>query len=158
MTGACLREGGAADVDSAMTVMVRAFDPIFGEAWSRGQCLGILSLPDVWLSLAEDPAGTVVGFTLSRMTVDEAELLLLAVDPAARRQGIGAALIARAATVASARGARRLLLEMRADNPALTLYERAGFAAIGRRQGYYRGAGGQVRDAITLARTLYSPD
>jgi ribosomal-protein-alanine N-acetyltransferase len=70
-----LREAGAADIGALMRVMVRAFDPMFGEAWNRGQCLGILSLPDVWLSFAEvhdDTEPHAVGFALTRLLVDEA--------------------------------------------------------------------------------------
>ena len=116
MSGATrLREGGAGDIDALMRVMERAFDPAFGEAWNRAQCLGILSLPDVWLSFAEDEGGPT-GFALARLTVDEAELLLLAVAPVARGHGIGTALIERTIALAAARGARRLLLEMRDGN------------------------------------------
>ena len=47
-----LREGGARDVADVMRVMEDAFHPAYGEAWTRGQCLGILELPRVWLTLA----------------------------------------------------------------------------------------------------------
>lgn len=158
MTGAItLREGGADDIAALMQVMDRAFDPAFGEAWNRGQCLGILSLPDVWLSFADveqDGQGLTIGFALSRLLVDDAELLLLAVDPAWRHQGIAGALIERTCTIASARGAHRLLLEMREGNPAHLLYQRTGFGEIGRRQGYYRGGDGRIHDALTLSRSL----
>ena len=157
MSGATrLREGGAGDIDALMRVMDRAFDPAFGEAWNRAQCLGILSLPDVWVSFAGEAAAPT-GFALARLAVDEAELLLLAVDPPARARGIGAALIAHTAAVAAARGARRLLLEVRDGNAALGLYRRAGFVEIGRRRGYYRGAGGALHDGITLARAITDP-
>lgn len=156
MSGASYREIGAPEIDAAMAVMTRAFDPAYGEAWTRPQCLGILSLPDVWLSLAEDAAGNPIGFALNRMTGDDAELLLLAVDPGARGQGVGAALIARSAALAHRRGAARLLLEVRETNGALQLYRREGFAEIGRRRNYYRGSTGALNDALTLARTLSS--
>ena len=148
-----LREGGTADIDALMRVMDRAFDPAFGEAWNRAQCLGILSLPDVWLSFAEEAAGPA-GFALARRTLDEAELLLLAVVPPARARGIGAALIEHTAAIAAMHGARRLLLEVREGNAALGLYRRAGFGEIGRRRGYYRGGGGALHDALTLARAI----
>lgn len=152
MSGVKLREGGAADIAGLMTVMTGAFDPAYGEAWNHGQCLGILSLPDTWLTFAEAD-GAATGFALSRFLIDEAELLLLAVLPDHRRRGTAAALIDRTAGIAQARGARRLLLEVRADNPALELYARTGFEQIGRRRDYYHGPGGS-RDAITLARSL----
>lgn len=153
-----LRRAGIDDIDAVMAVMAAAFDPAYGEAWNRGQCLGILSLPDVWLSLAftgPETAGAA-GFALSRLLIDEVELLLLAVDPAHRGRGIGRALLDRERAAAGARGARRLLLEMREGNPAITLYRAAGFGEIGRRRGYYRGPHGALFDAITLARPIAS--
>lgn len=153
MTGIALREGGIDDVDSVMAIMARAFDPAFGEAWTRGQCLGMLSLPEVWLLLAME-GDRPLGFALSRLIVDEVELLLLAVDPARRGQGNGRRLVEHTIALARARGARRLLLEMRAGNPAAGLYGAVGFERIGERRSYYRGAGGQTADAWTLARAI----
>jgi ribosomal-protein-alanine N-acetyltransferase len=152
-----LREGGSDDIGALMRVMVRSFDPAFGEAWNRGQCLGILSLPDVWLSFAEvhdDEEPHAIGFALTRLLIDEAELLLLAVDPDWRQQGVASALIDRTAADAAARGAHRLLLEVRDGNQALCLYQRQRFGQIGRRRGYYRGTDCTVHDALTLARPV----
>ncbi len=148
-----LREGDEGDIDALMQVMTNAFDPLFGEAWNTGQCLGILSLPDVWLSFAEQDDRTV-GFALSRLLMDEAELLLLAVEPHARGAGVGRALIERTAEIAAGKGAHRLLLEVRDGNQAFDLYSEAGFGEIGRRRDYYRGLDGTTRDALTLARPI----
>jgi ribosomal-protein-alanine N-acetyltransferase len=136
-----------------MSIMTSAFDPVFGEAWNAGQCLGIMSLPDVWLTFAEDGERTI-GFALSRFMIDEAELLLLAVEPDARCHGVGRALIERTAQIAVGKGANRLLLEVRDGNHALDLYHDAGFREIGRRRDYYRGTDGAMRDALTLARPI----
>ncbi|WP_174274325.1 GNAT family N-acetyltransferase [Sphingomonas bacterium] len=148
--GAAIVAGSAADIDGVMPVMDAAFDPGFGEAWTRGQCLGILSLPDVWLTLARREDAGICGFTLARRTFDEAELLLLAVDPPARGRGIGRALVERCARDAAQRGALKLMLEMRDGNPAVALYEKAGFAIVGRRKAYYRGQAGRLHDALTM--------
>jgi len=148
-----LREGGAADITALSRVMDEAFDAAFGEAWTPGQCLGILCLPGVWLTLAEAD-GEVAGFALGRVTVDEAELLLIGVRPAQRRRGIGAALLARAFTLARMQGARRLHLEVRSGNEAEALYRQAGFDQVGRRPAYYRGHDGRQFDALSLAISL----
>src|SRR6185436_1922852 len=48
-----LRRGGADDLDEVMRIMTVAFQPCFGEAWSRSQCAGILPMHGVSLTLAE---------------------------------------------------------------------------------------------------------
>ena len=82
-----LAPGESADLDAVMDVMTSAFDPGFGEGWTRSQCAGILPLSGVLLMLARDEQGKVQGFSLLRTVADEAELLLLAVAPKARRRG-----------------------------------------------------------------------
>ena len=146
------------DLDRIMAVMQTAFDPAYGEAWNRRQVSDALVLPGTHYILAAtdgrepaDGAGAV-GFALSRGVLDEEELLLIAVDPAFRGRGIGAALLRRYIDAAEARGKTRLFLEMREGNPAESLYRRAGFEAIGRRRNYYRGAATGPLDAITYAR------
>ena len=95
------------------------------------------------------------GFILLRTVADEAEILTLAVRPAARRRGLGARLVHQGATTAASGGAVRLFLEVADDNAAaLALYARAGFAEAGRRPGYYARHGGDRQDALTLALNL----
>jgi ribosomal-protein-alanine N-acetyltransferase len=142
--------GGAADLDEVMATMHAAFDPGFGEAWTRGQCAGILGLSGVWLLLARVD-GRPAGFALARVVIDEAELLLLAVAPDERRAGVGRLMLDAVAEGARVRGATRLHLEMREGNPAYYLYSAAGFIEIGRRSRYYRGKDGRIFDAITLS-------
>lgn len=95
------------------------------------------------------------GFILIRSVADEAEILTLAVDPGARRQGLGARLVREGAAAAAARGAARLFLEVADDNPAaLALYAGAGFTEAGRRPGYYARPDGGRQDALILALNL----
>ena len=56
------------------------------------------------------------GFVLARAAGDEAEILTLAVTPAARRQGIGRALVQAAAAHAQGLGAETLFLEVATGN------------------------------------------
>lgn len=148
-----LRQGSASDLTLVAEVMAQAFDPRYGEAWTQSQCLGMLSLPGVWLTLAH-VEGTIAGFALAREGAGEAELLLLATRPQLRGRGVGAALLRSVIDDVRIRGAGRIYLEVRAGNEAIRLYRREGFAKIGERRSYYRGKGGQLYDAITLARDL----
>ena len=145
------------DLDRIMAIMAAAFDPEFGEAWTRRQVEDSLVLSRCHYLLAdefgESPAegSEVAGFSLSRTGFEEEELLLFAVSPAFRRRGIGARLLERFAAAARQRGARRLLLEMRRGNSAEILYRNHGFMPIGLRPNYYRTQSGSRIDAITFA-------
>jgi ribosomal-protein-alanine N-acetyltransferase len=148
------------DVDRIMAVMDAAFDPEWGEAWTRRQVSDSLAFPHTHYRLVgfggELPctAGAAAGYTLVRAAPGEEELLLVAVVPEARGRGLGAALLADALERARLRGAESMFLEMRENNPARALYERHGFVPIGRRRDYYRRPGGSRIDAITFSRPL----
>src|SRR5687768_14127955 len=96
------------DLDRIMAVMEAAFDPAFGEAWTRRQVGDALVLPNTHYLLAGNDGGApgegqeTAGFVLSRGAADEEELLLIAVDPRHRGRGIGTALLER--FIAAARG------------------------------------------------------
>lgn len=90
---------------------------------------------------------------LIRVAADEAELLTIAVAPAARRCGLGRELLGEACAGAAARGAARIFLEVGADNDAaIGLYRAAGFVEAGRRPGYYRLPGAGAVDALVMTR------
>lgn len=148
------------DIDRIMAVMTAAFAPEFGEAWTRRQVEDALMVGDCHHALIAangqipkigEPAA---GFFLSRYCYDEEELLLLAVDPAHRRKGIGNRLLEIFEAEAAARGAHRLVLEMRRGNPAEALYRAHGFQQVGERPNYYRTLSGARLDAITFCRSL----
>lgn len=147
-------------IDRLMAVMAAAFDPAFGEAWNRRQVEDALLLGHSHYALLDAhgvaPAGNepAAAFFLSRHGFEEEELLLLAVDPAHRRKGLASRLLDRLCSDAKARGAARLLLEMRADNSAEALYRAHDFMPIGRRAQYYRTPSGERLDAVTFARSL----
>ena len=149
--GIIISEGGMADLEAVMQVMGDSFDPAYGEAWTSAQCAGLMPMPGVWLSLART-GDDVIGFALGRIVLKEAELLLLAVRQDGQRKGIGRMLLDRFILVAASRDADRLHLEVRAGNPAMNLYLKAGFAEVGRRKNYYTGSDGQIYDALTLTR------
>jgi [ribosomal protein S18]-alanine N-acetyltransferase len=95
------------------------------------------------------------GFLLGRALAGEAELLTLAVDPAARRQGLGAKLVSGFLAQARLRDATTAFLEVAADNlAAQSLYLGIGFTLSGRRKGYYHALDGTKQDALVFTRAL----
>ncbi|MBM3926999.1 MAG: GNAT family N-acetyltransferase [Sphingomonadales bacterium] len=148
-----LRLGDINDLNSVVHIMNRAFDPRFGEAWSSSQCIGMLALQGVWLTLACE-GEALVGFAMGRAVAGDGELLLLAVEPERRGRGIGGTLLRSVIADARDRRAERLHLEMRAGNPALALYRAHGFTQVGQRRAYYRGLTGEAFDAHTYALSL----
>ncbi|SEK50901.1 ribosomal-protein-alanine N-acetyltransferase [Sphingomonas palmae] len=148
-----LASGRVSDADAVDRVMQAAFDPRYGEAWTRAQCVGILTMPGVWLTLARMD-GEVVGFALVRAIMDEAELLLIAVASSARRRGVAGALMRSMLAECRGRGVKRVHLEVRANNAATALYAAQGFTKAGERRDYYRAKSGETFDAHTYARDL----
>ncbi|MEO8175360.1 MAG: GNAT family N-acetyltransferase [Sphingomicrobium sp.] len=149
-----LVRGDSGHLASVMSIMTTAFDPRFGEAWTRSQCAGILPMTGVSLVLAYDEYEQPAGFSLFRTIAGEAELLLLAVAPEHQRGGVGRLLLDHFVGRAQAAGAGRVHLEVRDGNPAVAMYRLAGFTPAGRRPDYYRGTDGRQFDALTFARDL----
>jgi [ribosomal protein S18]-alanine N-acetyltransferase len=136
-----------ADLPAIMPVMNTAFCARFGEAWTQAQCFGVMSMPGSELIIARNQSA--VGFALSRVIVDECELMLLAVAPSAQLHGIGRKLLKTMIVNARDSGVRSVFLEVREGNPAVALYTSLGFCQVGRRKGYYRGPTGQIFDALS---------
>ncbi len=145
-----IQQGGDGDLDSVMRIMGAAFPSRYGEAWTRSQCAGILPMTGVKLVLARDGEQEPVGFSLYRTVAGDAELLLLAVAPKARGNGVGRQLLGHFIEDAKKNGAERIHLEVREGNPAIRIYVAAGFEQVNRRRNYYRGSGGAGFDALTF--------
>jgi len=143
-------------LDPVMQVMDEAFDPAFGEAWTRRQISDALARRGTFCLLGHSPMqpDQPQGFALSRQVIDEEELLLIAVRPASRGQGIATSMLQQLFVNAQERGTIRLFLETRDGNPAISLYQKLGFEQIGLRRGYYRNAEAGPIDALTFARLL----
>ncbi|TCH96137.1 GNAT family N-acetyltransferase [Roseococcus sp. SYP-B2431] len=124
---------GAGPEDAALLAALHAtcFPP--GSAWDAETLAALLALDGTFALRAGE-----AGFILARQTLDEAEILTLAVAPAARRGGLGAALVRAALARVAAAGAKAMFLEVaEANAAAIGLYAAAGFARIGLRRDYY---------------------
>lgn len=113
------------------------YSDCFEEPFAEASFRTLLDSPGMWAVFA-CLEGVPVGFAIARHVADEAEVISIGVAAAARRQGIGAALLADVMTRAVAYGAASIFLEVAEDNaPAIALYLSAGFEKVGRRPGYY---------------------
>lgn len=141
---------GALALDVAAGLHRASFGPMGEPVWTRQDLAGLLVSPGV-RGLLLRIGDYAVGIALCRVTIDEAELLTLAVDPAHRRLGAGRALLAAATDDVRQAGARIFFLEVGADNPAAqALYIEAGFRPVGRRAGYYPRGEGATADAVVM--------
>ena len=88
--------------------------------------------------LAAREGGLLTGSVWVQTVLDEGYIGNVAVRPAYRRRGIADALLHELERLGRERGLSFLTLEVRAGNaPAIALYEKNGYARVGRRPGYY---------------------
>jgi [ribosomal protein S18]-alanine N-acetyltransferase len=127
----------------------------FDRPWAPTEFETLLNSPGVFAVLGSSGEPEAArGFILCRAIAGEAEILTIAVDPAARRRGWGAALVEMAAVAATEAKAFDLFLEVAADNAAaIGLYKATGFSQVGLRKGYYPHPDG-ARDAVVMRRAL----
>ncbi len=129
---------------------------VFEAAWDQAAFARLLQRPGAvaFIARCASPPGAV-GFILGQLAADEAEILSLGVISARRRQRIATRLVAALAGAARPAGARRLFLEVAADNSAAVhLYARLGFAEVGRRAAYFQSPARPAQDALLLCLTL----
>ena len=94
----------------------------------------------------------LTGYLLATTTVDEAEILSIAVSANHQKCGRGTGLLRHFLAYIVAQDVKTVFLEVAADNlSALTLYHRHGFAEFGRRPSYYKRSDGDC-DAILMRR------
>ena len=90
--------------------------------------------------------GVVEGFAIMRFHDDDAHLLLLAVQPKARKSGIGRALVDWLEKSCRTAGIRRVRLEVRVSNEAARrFYEALGYRLVSQVGAYY-----DKREAATI--------
>lgn len=127
----------------------------FHQGWPREDFAAYIEGRDTPVYIACDARRRIAGFAMLRHLGDEAELITIAVDPKWRKLRIGVALMNALVDDLRMTPARRLILEVAADNAAaLKLYGRFGFRQIGERQGYYPRPDGSPATAIVMARDL----
>ena len=148
-----LREATVDDLDALAGLESRSFG---AASWSRDLVAAELdSVGETrWVVVADDGAGTVVGYAVLRYAGGVGDVHRIAVDPEHQRRGHATAMVRRLIELALAERCERVLLEVAATNAAaLALYARHGFVEVARRRRYYAG---EV-DAVVLQRHLAAP-
>ena len=110
----------------------------FSDPWSEMSIAHELeSIWSYWVVALD--GDRVVGYVGSQSSVDESDIMNVAVHPDYRRQGIAENLIHNLVADLKTRGSHALMLEVRASNdPAIALYEKLAFRQVGLRKNYYR--------------------
>jgi len=136
------------DLDEVMRIEHESYE----FPWSRtifGDCLRAGYICTVALS-----NDRVCGYGLMSHGAGECHVLNLCVEPAARRDGNGTAILDFLVHAARGLGIGTAFLEVRASNTgAVDLYERYGFCETGVRSGYYPHKNGR-EDALIFSMNI----
>ena len=152
---AVLKEGaprlvpiGPADLDQVMEIE----NDIYEFPWTRGNFND--SMSSGYSCWAFVDGIQMIGYCVVMLAVDEAHLLNLSIARSWQGRGYGRALLEHAMRMIQEHGAQSMLLEVRPSNAVgRHLYQRAGFAQVGSRKGYYPALRGR-EDALVLRREL----
>ena len=150
--------GGAAAVEPASLRDAPALAQIHGASfhrgWGEGEFENMLSERNTLVHRLR-MGRKVIGFSVSRIAADEAEILSITVAQSHRGRGLSNNLLLTHLGHLAGRGVRTVFLEVEENNqPARRLYKRAGFAVTGRRERYYRQASGEPLNALLMRRDL----
>ena len=129
---------GEADLDAVSAIEAATFpDPwprqaLVHEAVHNPVCSSFV------IEAQGEAEGEVVGYAFCWVIFEQAHLINIAVAPSRRGKGHGEALLVHALRHARSQGAEVMHLEVRETNPAaVALYQKYGFAILGRSARYY---------------------
>jgi ribosomal-protein-alanine N-acetyltransferase len=136
------------------TALAELHGASFHRGWGEGEFEGMLAERNTLVHRLR-VGRKIIGFAVSRMAADEAEILSIAVAASHRGRGLSRNLLLTHLGHLAGRGVRTIFLEVEENNqPARRLYERAGFAVAGRRERYYREPSGEQLNALLMRRDL----
>jgi len=144
-----LRAASAGDAPAIREIELRAFDTD-DERFTHAQVRRLIANPRATVLVAERDV-RVIGWaaTLTRRVSGgvSGRVYAIAVAPDCAGRGVGRVLLTSALAALESAGARRVSLEVRADNDAaIALYRSFGFASCERLDGYY----GVGRDGVRM--------
>jgi len=122
----------------------------FTAPWPKDAFPELMESPTTHFITAINEKSKIVGFAAMYIVSDEAQILNIAVTPAARNQGAGAKLLSSMIKTAAEENVSEIYLEVRASNAkAQSLYKSHGFTALAVRKNYYQSP---AEDAILMRR------
>ncbi|AIY41349.1 Ribosomal-protein-S18p-alanine acetyltransferase [Collimonas arenae] len=127
---------------------------VYSHPWTHGNFIdSIQSGYQCWV--LRDAGGALLGYFFMMGALDEAHLLNISVHGDMHRRGIGKMLLDKVCILAHQSQMQSVLLEVRPSNTrAIEIYQRYGFAEIGRRRDYYPAAGDKREEAIVMRLSL----
>jgi ribosomal-protein-alanine N-acetyltransferase len=137
--------------------VLRIEQQVYPRPWSSSLFMSELALRSTRAYVVARIGRDLVGYAGLMMTLDEAHVTTIAVDPNRHRAKIGTRLLLVLVREAIARGATAVTLEVRMSNVgAQDLYRRFGFNPVGVRKNYYQEVN---EDALVMwARDVDQPD
>ena len=119
--------------------VLRIEQQVYPRPWSSSLFMSELALQATRAYFVARVGRDLVGYAGLMMTLDEAHVTTIAVDPKRHRNKIGTRLMLVLAREAIARGANLLTLEVRMSNAAAKdMYRRFGLGPVGVRKNYYQ--------------------
>lgn len=116
-------------------------------AWSSDQ---ISSLPEYAFYIGAFDKDMLCGIASMYVIAGEGQIMNIAVLPCYRRKGIANGLLCAMFDIANNNNCENITLEVASDNiSAISLYEKCGFACVGKRNGFYNG-----KDALIMEKKL----
>lgn len=108
---------------------------------------------NIYQSTVIEQNGQVVGFCILQPVLDEANLLLMAIDPSQQGKGLGYQMLETSMDMLK-NNPIQIFLEVRESNlAAINLYQKSGFHQIDLRKNYYPNSNGTKEHAIIMVKT-----
>ncbi|MHB8464258.1 MAG: ribosomal protein S18-alanine N-acetyltransferase [Acidimicrobiales bacterium] len=121
-----------------LRAVLRIEAQVYPRPWSLALFMSELGLRTTRTYAVARVDGVVVGYAGLMLSLDDAHVTTIAVDPAWHRNKIGTRLLLHLAREAVRRGARNLTLEVRVSNTsAQAMYHQFGLGPAGIRKNYY---------------------
>jgi ribosomal-protein-alanine N-acetyltransferase len=122
-----------------LRAVLRIEQQVYPRPWSSSLFMSELALRSTRAYYVARTGRELVGYAGLMMTLDEAHVTTIAVDPRRHRGKIGTRMLLVLVREAIARGATAVTLEVRMSNVgAQDLYRRFGFTPVGVRKNYYQ--------------------